>query len=296
MQTQHQPSRRGEQSFSPAMGSFFQQQENGLWDKEKPYWQKFLAPSRYFDDSGMVWISQALPASEFFNYLNGLNGKRETAGEADSQRANRRNEAESPAWSVPLLFGQSKKLFSAPEKQESSQPVYGIEPLSPVNEPVRYSPEAATPIQNTEIYQSYLQQQIHEYRYQTQLYQGETHLHPTTIFQNNSGQKKPRPIRENGLSSVGQSLPVTRLAETIIPGAVRERVKSQTADDLPMATVAGAESVAPWQPLPLLSGETETAAGTEPPDWSGLASLLKQNIAETFTELLQNMIPETEGR
>lgn len=51
-----------------------------------------------------------------------------------------------------------------------------------------------------------------------------------------------------------------------------------------------------WESLARLSEPGMPAASTLPGDLSEVCSFLRQNIAETFTELLQNMIPETEGR
>ncbi|MCI8336646.1 MAG: hypothetical protein HFI72_05770 [Peptococcaceae bacterium] len=282
----------------PPMEGVFQQQKSDLFPKEKAYLQKFLTVEPYFDSRGMLSLSAARPQSEFLNFLYGLKPKEEVRGAATGKVATSRKTEGAGAMITPIIPRQT--TAEAVQGQVVAPPIYGPPANLVIDESSRYGQGIPTLIENTAIYQSYLNQQINEYRYQTQLYQSENHWHQAaaaitggekenimlvkTIREKAAAQKN---LGGTGASTIAMS---TAAEKETFPELVSSENGASEKAVVPMFPLNQ------WEPLARLSEPGITSASETAGDWSEICSFLRQNIAETFTELLQNMIPETEGR
>lgn len=269
-----------------------------LWAREMPYWQKFMETGSYFDEFGTVVLSAAAPQSSFFNFLRGLASKEKALLSVPDERAGNRKREEPYSLSTGAIAERNHGEPASIRESSLPAPIYGIAYTLPEEMSARYGQEAVSPMENTAVYQSYsasyLNQQINEYRYQTQYVQLENHLHPAAIAVADEKKKKTsgqNMMRENSLS---QKLPMAANAE-----AAERDIWGNNMKPMVAGSNSGKNPAAVWQPMSSAISSPQTSYSSlaeNRSDWPALCSLLRQSVAETFTELLQNMIPETEGR
>ena len=262
------------------------------------YLQKFLIAERYFDNRGMLSLSTARPQNDFFNFLYGLKPKEEVLGQATGKIVATGKTEDTGSMIMPSIPRQT--TLEADQVQVPVLSTYGPSANLAIDESSRYGQGISTLIENTAIYQSYLNQQINEYRYQTQLYQSENHWHQAAAAVT-GGEKENimlvKTIREK--AAARENLGRTR-ARTIAMSTAAE--KEALPERVNVGHASSEKTVMPmfalnqWEPLARLSEPGISAVSAVSSDLSEVCSFLRQNIAETFTELLQNMIPETEGR
>lgn len=280
------------------------QQRTDLWDREMPYWQKFMATSRYFDEFGMVALSEAVPQSSFFKFLQGLTTKEEAQTVASAKRPSSRKREEGNILPMGDVVTNNNRISAIANENPALASIYGGALVQPENGSARYGQEPVVPIENTAVYQSYsasyLNQQINEYLYQTEFVRQETHLHPTTVARIGSDKRRlPRQslIKDNILAP---KVPIAAAGGTEEKSSAVGRKNDAIVDGEGIAAVKDNKrdvTAVPGERHPLASlFSVYPSVAEESPDWSALCSLLRQSVAETFTELLQNMIPETEGR
>lgn len=279
------------------------QQRTDLWAREMPYWQKFMATSRYFDEYGTVTLSSAVPKSSFFRFLHGLTAKEKSLllapGKGLEAAGNKKQEASFPMGAVAK---HNHILPISGRENPVTAPSYGRGHTLPESVSGRYGQGLAAPMENTAIYQSYvasyLNQQINEYRYLTESVQQNIHLQSTAVVGGDGEKQKQslRPLPEvNGSSRKGAGA-VTAVPMEKPSATGKETTGANSIEAMVTVSNDKNDTAAAWQPMLRETMAPYRAAAENGPDWSELCSLLRQSVAEAFTELLQNMIPETEGR
>ncbi len=284
-----QKGRSGNMGQSGAMltGGLFQPQNADLWGREGDYWQKFTKDDRYFNDVGMSISASASPAGLFFHYLQGLEKKRQQPldEEVRPQGVNGlRDNGAVMGITEPILIvqqalaadnhpvlSQKEKNNLIPEKNMADNPFSLLQP-----------------IENTIINQSYLSQQISQYLHRTQVFKQENHQHTTKLKMVSDDKEKRNPA-DISLPSIGENLSVT-VKETGEPISVETGNATVFRNN---NEIQGENASLFSFGAPIGAADSSAAAGI---DWSEILSMLQKNMAESFTELLQNMIPEMEGR
>lgn len=259
------------QDVSMLAGSLFLPYKNNLWNKEASYWQKFLTgDSRFF-----------------------LADKKNGAVASQPEKKN------GGFWGVVAQLGERSGL--QPGKREQGGGRQKGTAGTPIVTAVSYAPQPIvsagavssrrhggngtvySPI--TKIYQSYLTQQVQNHLHQTQLRQEEKHLHFSTLFtggeERNSRGTYPSEGKELGGQETIPSQPVSPFltGHSLLAGQRKE----QRGDGEAISLLS--------PPIPDLSAPMRN----DSMDWTMVASMAQNKMAEALTELLQNMIPETEG-
>lgn len=274
------------QSDTMLIGGLFQSKNADPWGREKGYWQKFTEGGRYFNDIGMSILAAASPAGLFFQYLQGLEKKRQqpTETERPTQGVNglRHSSANMGATEPILIVQQAAATDNHPALFRKK-----MAKIAPTEKMADHRLNSVAPTENTVINQSYLSQQINQYLHRTQLFKQENHLH-TTKLKMVSGDKEKRDFADISLPSGGEKPSVTAKG-------TGQPISVEVGNEMPFLNNDGiqGENVSLFSSPYPVAADLSAAVGM---DWSEILSMLQKNMAEAFTELLQNMIPETEGR
>lgn len=249
------------QDFSMLLGSLFQQQKQDLWTKERNYWQQFLPQANTFSAAMMgLFLQKERPEQDFTDLLHKLSTPQEKRGQEVAAREND---------GIFIPRGKNDMAFSDEEVTSLSSVSSPAFLSSMVQKIMRSMGEKegasfATETISSKIEQaapSFITQQVQKYLYQTYLQKQEQHTHI---------------VKETGSKFFSAE-------ESMVPVGDRN--------------LADRETGLPFVYEPLLGGQSFSAQPVQNmPDLLALLSGLQSNMMESFTELLQNMIPEVEDR
>lgn len=279
-----------------------QQQQTDLWAREMPYWQKFMKAGSYFDDFGMVRLSPSVPQDSFFQFLMGLTSEESALNMPVVKKPSNRKRKDGDRSSTGGVAKNNPVIADFISAYPKEPPIYGRVHTLPEEMPARYGQGYLTPIENTAIYQSYqdtyLNQQINNYLYRMEYVQQENYSHQTLVSVADKKQRKLRYENQRGGYPQRQKAPIssTVAMEGASPAMGKMPAEKNDIAQLAVVSDGAREPAFPGQPQPLEVMPIYGVGAENRPDWMELCALLRQSMAETFTELLQNMIPETEGR